>query len=336
MPVIGLDIGGANLKAAHSGGTALSRPFALWREPNGLRAALRSLLLELPSADLLAVTMTGELCDCYESKRQGVSAILDAVEAIAEGTPVRVWQTTGQFVDLAAARSKPLQTASANWLALATFAGRHAKAGPALLIDIGSTTTDIIPLRDGLPVPRGRTDPERLREQELVYTGVRRTPLCAILGGEAAAELFATTLDVYLMLDRIKEDASDCHTADGRPATKAAAEVRLARLLCADLETSTVQERRNLVNRVLMKQAYQLHTAIKSVAKKLPQFPAAVIFAGEGEFLAPVLLKDPIPPHDPLPVQRVVSLSQELGPAASQAACAHALAVLASEQHKSS
>jgi len=67
--------------------------------------------------------------------------------------------------------------AAANWLALATYAGRLAPRGPAVLLDVGSTTTDVIPLQDGTPVPRGRTDPERLESKELVYTGVRRTPL---------------------------------------------------------------------------------------------------------------------------------------------------------------
>ena len=78
--VLGLDVGGANLKAAHTDGAALSRPFALWKDPGGLAGALRGLIAEMAAADLLAVTMTGELCDCFESKRQGVLAILDAVE----------------------------------------------------------------------------------------------------------------------------------------------------------------------------------------------------------------------------------------------------------------
>jgi probable H4MPT-linked C1 transfer pathway protein len=198
-----------------------------------------------------------------------------------------------------------------------------------MLIDIGSTTTDIVPLRDGLPVPRGRTDPERLREAELVYTGVRRTPLCALLGSDVAAEVFATTLDVYLLLGWIAEEPSNLRTADGRVATRAAAEGRLARMLCADRETSTARERQQLADLVLLRQAHLLYSALQRVAKRLPQFPRTVIFAGEGEFLSRVLLRDPIPPHDPLPVEHVVSLSKELGPAASAAACAYALAILA-------
>src|SRR5580765_5567900 len=146
MEVLGLDIGGANLKAAHSTGVARLEPFPLWKQPAALPEALEGLIKRMPAHDLLAVTMTGELCDCYESKREGVTAILDAVAAGAGGQPTRVWRTAGRLVDLETARATPLQTAAANWLALGTFAGRYAPNGPALVIDIGSTTTDIIPL----------------------------------------------------------------------------------------------------------------------------------------------------------------------------------------------
>src|SRR5207253_4244272 len=133
---------------------------------------------------------------------------------------------------------------------------------------VGSTTTDIIPLWDGEPRPLGRTDPERLNSRELVYTGIRRTPVCALMEGDGMAEFFATTLDVYLVLGRIPEDPSDRDTADGRPATRAGAEARVARMICADLETSTADERRKVAERVLLKQVYQIGGSIELVAKK--------------------------------------------------------------------
>jgi probable H4MPT-linked C1 transfer pathway protein len=325
--VLGLDVGGANLKAAHTAGAARSAPFALWKDPAGLPAALRALIASMPPADALAVTMTGELCDCFESKRQGVSAILDAVEAAAGPTPVRVWRTDGRFVDPASARATPLLTAAGNWLALATLAGRYAPRGPALLIDVGSTTTDVVPLRDGRPAPQGRTDPERLRGEELVYVGVRRTPLCAVLGLEAAAELFATTLDACLLLGAIPPDAADRNTADGRPATAAAAHARIARMLCADLETSTPEQRMELARRVVFKQVFRLTEAVERVAARLGGPPAEVLLAGEGEFLARTVLKE----QRAFPPCATISLAAKLGAAASRAACAYAVAVLAAE-----
>src|SRR5689334_2443927 len=106
---LGLDVGGANLKAAHSDGEARSVPFALWKDPAGLPAALAELAGDLPESDALAVTMTGELCDCFESSSDGVRAILDAVASAAGTKPVRVWDHDGLFVDLERAREEPLK-----------------------------------------------------------------------------------------------------------------------------------------------------------------------------------------------------------------------------------
>src|SRR5260370_20806903 len=120
--VLGLDIGGANRKTAHSRGVVCLQRFALWKNPTRLTAALKKLVCEMPASDLLVVTMTGELCDCFETKRQGVFAILDAVETVARHVPLRIWRNDGAFVDLDVARAEPLSVAAANWLALATFA----------------------------------------------------------------------------------------------------------------------------------------------------------------------------------------------------------------------
>ena len=325
--VLGLDIGGANLKAATTAGDSRSQPFALWKNPSGLADALRNLLAQFSAFDQLAVTMTGELCDCFENKQEGVVAILEAVEATARDLPVRVWRNDGRFVDVATARTTPLPVAAANWLALATFAGRYAPDGAGILIDIGSTTTDIVPLWEGKSLPRGRTDPERLRLRELVYSGVRRTPLCSLLGIEAAAEFFATTLDVFLVLERIAESPADNGTADGKPATRAAAELRLARMLCGDLETTTAEERRSLAMRALQKQVHGLACGLDAVVKHLPEKPRHLILSGAGEFLAELVACQ----HPAFRQVRPVSIGQVLGPRISECACAYAVAMLAAE-----
>jgi probable H4MPT-linked C1 transfer pathway protein len=273
--------------------------------------------------------MTGELCDCFQSKRNGVIAILDAVMAAARSMPVRIWRNDGRFVDVLTAKETPLQVASANWLAVATFATRFAPNGAALLIDIGSTTTDIVPLFDGLPIPQGRTDPERLRSSELVYTGVRRTPLCAIQHSyNHASELFATTLDAYLLLGLLPEGPRDTNTADGRPATRAAAEARLARMLCADIETSTSDERRRYAQSISQHQTTLLGSAFNEVAQRLPAMPQTFVLAGEGEFLTRLVLKD----QESFSSSRILSLGEMLGAEISRAACAYAVAILAAEE----
>ncbi len=329
--VLGLDIGGANLKAAHDNGVARTQPFALWKNPNGLAQALQELLHTMLDADTLAVTMTGELCDCFETKRQGVHHILAAVEAVAGRREIRVWGNDGILLSMSEARALPLRVAAANWLALATFAGRYAAEGSGMIIDIGSTTTDLVPLWQGRPVPRGRTDPQRLYFGELVYVGVRRTPLCALSGVEFATELFATTLDVMLLTDNAAEDELDHATADGRSATKAAALARLARMWCADLEIAPAgfeRDLRRFAMRWLKRLTIHLANAAKKVAQRLVERPRTIVLAGSGEFLARMVLTE----HRLFKDAAVVSLSERLGAEVSQAACAYAVATLAKER----
>lgn len=330
--VLGLDIGGANLKAVSVRGqevTSLTRPFALWRDPAGLAGALRSLLQQLPSADELAVTMTGELCDCFATKREGVRHILDAAAHVAGERPLHIWTTAGHFLDLDGARAAPpLLIAASNWLAEATWAGRLVPEGPALLVDVGSTTTDVVPLHDGRPVPLSRTDRERLRSAELVYTGVRRTPLFALFPLDAAAEWFATMLDAYLVLGDIAEQP-DCHdTADGRAATAECASARLARVFCDDSETCTPQEIFVLAREARWRQTRRVQRAIAQVSRRLPSEPVAFVLSGSGEFLARAAVEGRTA-NGP---RRILSIAEYLGEAVSTAACAYAVAVLLAER----
>jgi probable H4MPT-linked C1 transfer pathway protein len=287
----------------------------------------------VPSHDLLAVTMTGELCDCFATRREGVQAILSVVEAVASATP-RIWLNDGRFVEIREARDAPLQVASANWLALAAFAGRYVPKGAALLVDVGSTTIDVIPLFDGIPQPRGRTDLERLTSGELLYTGTARTPLFAVLPFvlfrgrlfRLLPELFATMKDVYLMLGHIPEDPVDHDTADGRPATKLHALGRIARHFGLDADDVSPVEVEEVCRALREEQLRLVAEAISSVAFFLSNDPPATIRSGAGEFLIRAAL------------QRLewtspsISLAEHLGSTLSVAAPAYAVAVLAAEQ----
>jgi probable H4MPT-linked C1 transfer pathway protein len=329
-PILGLDIGGANLKAATPDKRALSVPFALWKQPDNLPAALAELVAKFPEAAELAVTMTGELCDCFETKRDGVHAIIAAVQSASVGRRIRVWSTDGVFLDSEEARRNHLQVAAANWHALAMFAGRFAPHHGGLLLDIGSTTTDIIPLNHGIPSTHGLTDRDRLQMRELVYLGVRRTPVCAVLSEQVCAELFATTQDVYTVLGLLPEDATERDTADGRPSTVEYALARLARMLGADREMLSDDQ--------LIDFAIKLHSRILDILSRAArtayydtqQAPElrTVIVSGAGEFLARRVVEKAF---EGSPLERIISLNDELGPTVSACAPAYAVAVLATE-----
>ena len=145
---LALDVGGANLKAAHSAGQSRALPFELWKRPDELPRALGSLARTLPGADRVALTMTAELCDCYPTKAVGVRSVLDAALSAFPKSPMVVWGVDGEFHEVGEIREAPALAAAANWLALATLASRLIPEGPGLLIDVGSTTADLIPLVD--------------------------------------------------------------------------------------------------------------------------------------------------------------------------------------------
>ncbi|MBI3823511.1 MAG: H4MPT-linked C1 transfer pathway protein [Planctomycetes bacterium] len=318
--VLGLDIGGANLKAAHVGGAARSIAFPLWKHPDRLATALADLCATMPAYDCLAITMTGELCDCYESRREGVLAILQNVRSVARTLPVRVWSSAGAFLDLDAARADPLAVAAVNWLALAHAVARQFPDDRILLIDTGSTTTDIAYLDQGVPQPHAVTDLERLTTGELVYTGIRRTPICAVLGMKVAAEFFATMLDAYVVQGLLPENPDDRDSADGRPMTRGAARARLARLRCADAETFSEEQALLLAGRAIETQRSVVAQACHRVLTGRPDVQR-VIVSGSGSILGRLVAERLSKP--------VALLADRWGPALSVCACAYAVALLA-------
>jgi len=448
VAILGLDIGGANIKAADAAGRAINRPFAIWRQYEGLTTEIASILHAFPETDQIALTMTAELADCFSTKSEGVRFILEAVDAavedqrnpltltpsasrgagvsppgrgeatggahrandsptrnptcdaheksppgrgegtggahrandsptrnptcdahekspqgrgegtgdlhrandiptrnpscdaheksprfVREGTGVVVWSTEGEFISSTDARDCPQKVAAANWHALATWYGRFVPEGTSLLIDIGTTTTDIIPLLHGKPVPMGLTDVDRLQSGELSYFGVKRTPVCAVAHSvpfrngycPLAAELFATSLDIYLLLGDIAEDERNVDTANGKPATKAAAHDRLARMLCCDRNEISFDETVEIARFLADVQRQRLAGALERVVQRLPDKCQAVVLSGSGAFLAQQLVSE----NRHLSNINVVSLARQLSPNVSEAACAYAVAQLA-------
>jgi probable H4MPT-linked C1 transfer pathway protein len=334
MTWLALDVGGANLKSADGRGFAASRSFPLWQRPGELAAELAALIAESPPCERLVATMTGELADCYETKAAGVRAIIEALITAADGRPLAIYATMGEFLTPTVAIKLPVEVAASNWHALAAFAATFVSSGTGLLVDIGSTTADLISLSPHGPSAVGRTDPERLQSGELVYTGVERTPVAAIVralpwrGADCpvASEFFAASADAYIMLGDLPEDLSNRDTADSRPRTRVASRARLSRMICADTSMFSEGDALKAAEAIRAAQLAQLAAAANQVLARMPEPPSALILSGHGEFLAkalqPHLMLGPRPPE-------VLSLNTALGPHVSRCAPAHALAVLA-------
>jgi (4-(4-[2-(gamma-L-glutamylamino)ethyl]phenoxymethyl)furan-2-yl)methanamine synthase len=334
--ILGWDVGGANVKAARiegadgSGARVLERPFALWREPHRLPEVLAEVAACLGDASMMAVTMTAELADCFATKREGVAAVLDAFDEAFPGVPLAVYGVDGSFRSATDAREHPLQVAAANWMASAMLVARSFRN--AIFVDVGSTTTDVIPIVDGLVAAKGRTDPARLRTGELVYTGALRTPVCAIsrwvpLRGRrcrVAAEVFAVAADVHVWLGHIAPHDYACETPDGRGRDPDDCAARLARMVCADLEMIRGTDVTAAAEHVSGAQVRQIASGIRQVMRRLgPASPKVAVLAGQGAFLARAAAAE-------LGLA-VADLAADLGVEAARAAPSAAVAYLLAE-----
>ncbi|MDE3749096.1 hydantoinase/oxoprolinase family protein [Methylobacterium radiotolerans] len=240
---IGWDLGGVHVKVAlvEDGRVAAAAqvPCPLWQGLPALDRALEAAPDWARGAALHAVTMTGELTDCFADRRAGVAALAGWAGSHLAGT-VRIYAGRSGFVAPEAAASRAADVASANWHATAALAGRHVP--DALLIDIGSTTADLIPVVGGRPAATGYSDAERLETGELVYTGAVRTPVIALSDHAPFAgrrtrlmtETFAHMADVYRILGLLPEGADQQPSGDRKGKTVAESETRLARIVGRD------------------------------------------------------------------------------------------------------
>ena len=331
MPTIGWDIGGVNTKLAHvHGGSVLSvlgRPYEIQRDPGALVPLLQEMRARIGGGDGMphAVTMTAELSQCFRTKREGVRFVLDAVESAFPGAAIHVYAVDGRFLKPDDARAQPLSVAAANWAATARAVALHHP--DALLVDIGTTTTDLVPIAGGEIAAIGHTDPERLASGELLYTGVLRTPTEAIahyvpLGDALAgvsAEGFALAGDVHVWRGDLDSADYSCPTPDGRPATREFAGERLARVVCADRDMLDETAITRLADALARAQIRTIQAAIQRVIEAHPSIRVAVV-TGLGTFLGVAAAR--------AAKLEVVPLSSELGDAGARCAPAVAVALL--------
>ncbi len=322
--LLGMDIGGANLKAATASGKTWSTSFPMWQNHAALASTLRELVDEsLVAANVrVGVTMTGELADCFANRRVGVHAILAEILRVWEPEQLLVYGVDGRWLNCHEAQQDPWAVAASNWHAFASWAAQEERLASAageeirrqIVVDIGSTTTDITPIQNGLVATKSRTDRDRMTGGELVYTGVERTSAAMILSKvkiqdratthliPTMAEHFATADDAYLLTgqsaasdgdDFQHADFQHAGTADGGPRTADAAHRRLARLIGEDEETVDRSVTVQIAEQLIDAQASQIAQAIMQVLKSPTEHQLAesnteagqcvhIIFGGHG------------------------------------------------------
>ncbi|MCW4031420.1 MAG: H4MPT-linked C1 transfer pathway protein [Candidatus Bathyarchaeota archaeon] len=305
--VVGWDIGGANTKAVllrtENGCVEEIRTaieyFPIWKAPEKLTSVLTMLKKRISGSlklDGIGLTMTAELSDAFRTKREGVNHILTCSERAFVDLPVFVLNVDAMLKSMGEARCEPLKVAAANWVATGWLIAQLAKN--CVVVDVGSTSTSIIPVVNGFVSGCGKTDFDKLIVGELVYTGILRTNVAAIVSSvplrgvtvRVASELFALSGDVHRILGNISEKDYITETTDGRGKTRRDALARLARVVCADIEMLKEGEIVQIAKYVHSKQIEQVAeglcqvcSRVRSLAKS--RVPVVVTGAGK-DFIA--------------------------------------------------
>ncbi|HUU66227.1 MAG TPA: hydantoinase/oxoprolinase family protein [Methyloceanibacter sp.] len=292
----GWDLGGANIKLAQvedgrvSAVAQISCPAI--SDPSKFNQAVATALETCPSEGRHAVTMTGELSDVFPSRAAGV-AYLTGLMRKTTGAETLFYSLKDGLIGADAVREHWQDVASANWHASATLAASLGYDG--LLVDVGTTTTDLIPLKNGKVAAIGLKDGERMTEGELIYRGVVRTPVMAIAQAAPfkgrmqgiAAERFATMADVYRITGELPEYADPYPAADQRGKSVAESAGRLARMLGRDAEDADFIAWQALAHYLARRQIEQIEADARGLLERegLGQ-DAPVIGAGCGQFIA--------------------------------------------------
>ncbi|KNZ30683.1 MAG: H4MPT-linked C1 transfer pathway protein [Methylibium sp. NZG] len=299
--VIGWDVGGAHLKACllRDGqvfGVA-QQVCPLWQGLEHLDRAVAQVLAAWPDAAGArhAVTMTGEMADCFANRQQGVQQI---AERMAQHLGRRTSFFAGDHgwcgVEDAAQHWEHI--ASANWLATARHAAQ--RLGDGVLVDIGSTTTDFIAFRACRVLGTSRSDAQRLASGELVYHGTVRTPLCGVARRirwrdteyNVMNEFFATSADVYRLTGELNA-AHDLHpSADGAAKDLPRTRQRLARMIGLDAHEGSDADWLAFAHAWRAEQVSELAGQLDRVlASHAVPAGAPLVSAGCGDFLVPSL-----------------------------------------------
>ncbi len=324
MKCAAYDIGGANIKrlvaeTKKDGLKVVSNDisyFPFWKRKADFKVFLQKLRV---NADAVAVTMTAELCDCFASKGEGVEYVTSICDSVLEKP---FYLTVNGSLSRSADIDEPLSIAAANFVA--SLAYLEGNFGRGVLVDMGSTTTDIVPFERGKKM-YGKGDLERLATKQLVYTGFLRTPVCAfvrevpykgrMLG--VASEVFAISADVYNILGPCDYT---CETPDGRGKSVADSMRRLARQMCADIDEVGDEELRKICAYIVDAQVKLISSALREAAARWRMDTAYVCGVGKGVALKACIeaglravdLSDTTPAHDNLPCLGLAWMLKEM------------------------
>ncbi|PCJ32404.1 MAG: H4MPT-linked C1 transfer pathway protein [Gammaproteobacteria bacterium] len=297
--ISGWDIGGAHIKVARSTAEGelldiIQVACPLWLGIDQLERAIETIFSRLNNQhDITAITMTGELVDIFANRQAGVAGIIACLKQYINEDNIRIYGAEAGWLTPTQAEQQWQCVASRNWQASASLISQHCPAG--LFVDIGSTTSDIIPFANNTIITQGYSDLHRQSSRQLLYTGAIRTPLIALtqtapFNGSLvslAAEVFATSADCWLLLNQLDPSSIQDNSADGKPWAPQDCASRIARLLGTDATEAELSQWQQLAQWFAEQQINQVTNAMLQVLSACNEIPtdAPIIGAGVGRFI---------------------------------------------------
>ena len=323
--ILGIDIGGANTKITEIEGENYKIHhiyFPMWKKKDELEDLLKNYNNDV---DYVALVMTAELADCYKTKKEGVEDIINKVEKSFD-CPIYVFDVNGNFLTSEEAKKNYLDVSASNWTATAKFVSEFIKDS-CILVDMGSTTTDIIPIKNK-NILSEKTDLDRLMNNQLVYVGTLRTPVTFLTNKimfrgkltNLSSEYFAITADISLILNKITEEDYTCETPDGAGRDYESCLTRLARVLCADREIVSDDELIDFANKLYSNLLKLIRENVDAISKRFDLDD--VVITGLGE----EILKDALDGYN------IISIKETYGKDVSLATPSFAVAKLLQKQ----
>ncbi len=211
---LGVDIGGAHIKII---GLDKSREICLveyrkfyfWEEYKNFHNEIDYINSLSIKNIKCAITMTAELCDVFENRKEGFEFIKNECQRIKFNYFFYV-NKKNNFSRIEDSSHKDI--ISMNWHSM----GKYLKNifSDAILIDFGSTTTDFVHVKNGIISNKFFDDFSRLNNNELIYTGVIRTPIFGLqkainykgMEFKIIPEQFSTTGDLFRIKKKIKNN----------------------------------------------------------------------------------------------------------------------------------
>ncbi|MHA1150074.1 MAG: hydantoinase/oxoprolinase family protein [Promethearchaeota archaeon] len=307
--ILGLDIGGANTKAALIqirdsniiNTVSYIEYFPFWEQTLSdihiIFKKINTNVVEsknysLVDIDYIAIAITAELSDAFQTKKEGILIILKALSEVYPIDKLAFISNRGIYIDYNIAFNNPLEIAAANWVSTALFLGIYEQ--DCILIDSGSTTIDIIPILDGRPVAKGTNDITRLMNHELIYTGGLRATIPSITHFvpykdsmiRISFEKFALISDVHRILNNITEEEYINDTADNRSTSLEDCYARLSRIICLDLDSISKEELKDIASYIYEKQLEliqsELNLFCNELIERIPSFKTRLLFVITG------------------------------------------------------